>query len=618
VNITVRNQSTSTDRGFRKSQIAIEYAHRMRSELPGKSVFWVHAGTRARFEDGYRRIAQMTKMAGWDDPKVDILRLVYDWLCDESNGQWTLVVDNADDANLFFYSSLRSRTPPKSDQPTQLLSVFLPQSPNGSILLTSRNHDVGHRFADSYSSVVEVKPMDDYDALALLKKKLPSKIDREEVIQLIHALDAMPLALTQAAAYITRRAPRMSISRYLDQVRKSERDRTHLLETDLGDNRRDINASNSIIATWQISFEYIRKQTPSATRLLSLMSMFDRQAIPESLLQDRYQSDIDREAHFDDDIATLSSFSLIKTNEDGTDFEMHRLVQFSTKNWLEHNDELEKWRSIYSMLMDASFPLGEFENWTVCRALLPHAQSLLNNMPTDEQALKAWASVLYKNAWYMIETGRYFDALELDTAAVEVRKRVLGAEHAHTLDCRNDIGRVLHAQGRYEEAELVHAEVLRIRSRVLRPDHPDTLRSMHNLATTYQDQGRWDDAEKLEVQVIEARKIELGEDHAETLTSMNTLASTYWGRKQWADAEKLDVQVMKKRRLKLGEDHPDTLKSMHNLAFTWHDQGRQVEALKLMQDCVQRRRHVLGDSHPETVDSSYWLEVWELEVIPSS
>jgi hypothetical protein len=270
----------------------------------------------------------------------------------------------------------------------------------------------------------------------------------------------MPLALTQAAAYITRRARRTSILRYLDELRRSERDRARFLETDLGDNRRDVHASSSIIATWQISFEYIRKQTPSATRLLSLMSMFDRQAIPESLLHDQYRSG-DEEVRPDDDIATLSSFSLIKTNEDGTEFEMHRLVQFSTKKWLELNGEQEEWKAIYSMLMDARFPLGRYENWTVCRTMLPHAQSLKDNKPTGEQALKAWASVLYKTAWYMREMGQYSEALELNTTAVEVQKLVLGAEHAHTLDCLNNIGHILTMQGQSKSAELIHAGVLK-------------------------------------------------------------------------------------------------------------------------------------------------------------
>ena len=64
-------------------------------------MFWVHASSTARIEEGYRRIAEAANLSGWEDPKVDILRLVRAWLRDESNGRWIMIVDNADDLNQF-------------------------------------------------------------------------------------------------------------------------------------------------------------------------------------------------------------------------------------------------------------------------------------------------------------------------------------------------------------------------------------------------------------------------------------------------------------------------------------------------------------------------------------
>lgn len=89
-------------RRYRKSQIAIEHTCRVHDASPTTWTFWVHAGTQARFVQGYRRIAEATKLDGWDDPKADVLRLVRSWLCDESNGRWVMVVDNVDDADVFF------------------------------------------------------------------------------------------------------------------------------------------------------------------------------------------------------------------------------------------------------------------------------------------------------------------------------------------------------------------------------------------------------------------------------------------------------------------------------------------------------------------------------------
>ncbi|KAI9860963.1 MAG: hypothetical protein M1813_005642 [Trichoglossum hirsutum] len=589
----------------RKSQIAIEYAYQVRDESSTTWVFWVHAGTQARFEEGYRRIAETTRMEGWDNPKADVLRLVRNWLCDESNGRWVMIVDNVDDLGIFFPPPDRTQAigADKSGQAVEPLSEFLPQSPNGSILITSRSRDVAYRLTGSHTFIREVKPMDEGDALALLRKKLSFDADEHNAIELLQALDYMPLAITQAAAYIEQRAPRMTISRYLDEIRRSDYDRARLLKKDVGDSRRDGRISNSIITTWQISFEYIRKNLPTAARLLSLMSLFDRQGIPESLLHNRYQRVEDKEADFEDDIHTLTSYSLVEMSEDGNEFEMHRLVQFSTKKWLELYDELDEWKGTYVTLMDDSYPVGLHENWTVCQALFPHAQAAIPCRPTDVKLLEAWASVLFKAAWYTSEMGNYQAAQEMGLSALGVREAILGAEHPETLNSINGLGMVLGWQGKYIEAEAMHRRALEAKERVLGPEHPSTLTSMANLASTFWNQGRWKEAEELEVQVMETRKRVLGEEHPSTLNSMANLASTYRNQGRWKEAEELEVQVMETIARVLEEEHPFTLTSMANLASTYRNQGRWKEAEELDVQVMETSARVLGAEHPSTLTS---------------
>jgi hypothetical protein len=421
----------------------------VRDESSTTWVFWVHAGTPARFGEGYRRIAEATKMDGWDDPKADVLRLVRSWLCDESNGRWLMVVDNADDSSVLFPPLHRTQVVEVSNpgQAVEPLSDFLPQSPNGSILITSRSRDLAYGLTGNYANVIEVRPMDKGDALALLQKKLGCDVNKDDAGELLHSLDYMPLAITQAAAYIAQRAPRMTVSRYLDEVRRSDHDRARLLNKGIRDNRRDGRASNSIVATWHISFEHIRRKMPTAARLLSLMSYFDRQGIPASLLQSRYQRGEDGEADFEEDIHTLTSYSLVGMSVDGNEFEMHRLVQFSTKKWLELHDELEEWNERYVELMDDSYPVGEHENWTVCQALFPHAQAAVGCRPADVKAVEAWASVLFKAAWYASEMGKYKAAKEMGASALEARETALGREHPDTLNSISNLGLVLSRQG---------------------------------------------------------------------------------------------------------------------------------------------------------------------------
>ena len=568
-------------------------------------MFWVHAGTQARFEEGYRRIAEATKLDGWNNPKVNILRLVRSWLCDESNGKWVMIVDNADNPEVFFSPPRGTQTSggPHPDQGTELLAEFLPQSLNGSILITSRSRAVALRLVESPDFILEVRPMDEGDALTLLRKKLTSPVDEPPAIELLRALDFMPLAITQAAAHIVQRAPRMTLSGYLHEVRRSDHSRARLLKKDSGDIRRDGSASNSILATWYISFEYIRRKMPTAARLLSLMSLFDRQGIPERLLHGWYVGDGNEEADFEDDIYTLTTYSLIGVSADGSEFELHRLVQFSTRAWLELNRTLEQWKGIYAMLLDDRYPEGEYENWKVCQSLFPHVQAAERNQPEDEEAQKAWASVLFKAAWYASEIGQYAVAHRMGSAAFDARERLLGAEHPDTLSSLTSIGRLLDWQGKYEKAEATHKRVLEIKRRVLGKEHPSTLNSMFGVASAYRNQGRWKEAEELFLQTIEMRKKVLGEEHPDTFASISSLALTYRDQGRLKEAEELGMQVLEITKKVLGEEHPDTLVSIGNLASTYRDQGRLKEAEELDMQVLEIIKKVLGEEHPNTLIS---------------
>jgi hypothetical protein len=106
----------------------------------------VHASNADRFKQAYRDIAARVELPGRYDPKADILQLVYDWLCDVKNGQWLMVIDNADDDDVFS-SSDPDLIGHNDDRPRRAhpLASFLPQSSNGRILITSRDM-VGGKF----------------------------------------------------------------------------------------------------------------------------------------------------------------------------------------------------------------------------------------------------------------------------------------------------------------------------------------------------------------------------------------------------------------------------------------------------------------------------------------
>ena len=568
-------------------------------------MFWVHASSVARFEEGYRRIANVVKLPDCDKPEANILQLIHNWLCDETNGHWVMMIDNADDPRVLSSQpdGTKSSECNGSAQASSCLADFLPQSPNGSILITSRNRDVAHRLTGSSSNIIKVEPMDQSDALALLHKKLPNDLSTDNAVELLQALDYMPLAITQAAAYISQRAPRITISRYLDNLRRSDKDRATLLKKDVGDVRRDGRASNSIIATWQISFEHIRKERPAAARLLSLMSLFDRQGIPESLLYNHYQEGDDIEADFEEDIYTLASYSLVGTNVEGKEFEMHRLVQFSTKKWLELRDELERWKENYITIMENAFPVGRHENWATCQRLFPHAEIVLTYRPANDDYLAQWASILFNAAWYADDKGNYNTAEEMNREALEGYKKAWGVEHSDTLVCMANLAVVLRNQGKYEEAEAMNRQALDGREKILGKEHPATLTSVDNLASVLRVQGKYEEAEAMNRRALDGSEMILGKEHPDTLTSVNNLALLLLDQGKYEEAEAMNRRALDGSEMILGKEHPDTLTTVSNLASILRDQGKYEEAEAMSRRALDGREKILGKEHPATLTS---------------
>ncbi|KAF2008328.1 putative kinesin [Aaosphaeria arxii CBS 175.79] len=601
--------------GVGKSQLAIEHAYRTREQSSETWVLWAHASNAARLEQSFYDIADRVRIVGRQDSQANIFKLVHDWLCD-SKQPWLLVLDNVDDA-----SFLLEAQPASSKTAARPLREYLPHCEHGSMLITSRSKEAARKLVEQ-RDIITLGPMDEAQSLALLGKKQGVQPDKSndaelpELAELAAALEYIPLAITQAAAYIVRSAPRCSVARYLEEFRRSDGGMTSLLNHEAGHLRRDKEAKNSIIITWQISFEHLRRYKPSAAELLSLMSFFDRQGIPESLIRggqeaqrQHKESDGDDNSDgrkFENDIAALRDLCLISINTDHATFEMHSLVQLATRRWLFANGKLEQWKQVFITSLCAAFPTGKYENWAACQALFAHAKAAAGQKPEATSSLIEWATLLYRAAWYAKSKGSAAEAESLAIQSMKVRKMVLGREHEDTVWSIAMVAHAYSLSGRWDAAGKLRAQVMETSKKKLGADHPYTLTSMADLASTYRKQGRWDAAEELEVQ-------KLGADHPSTLSSMGNLASTLRNQGRWDAAEELEVQVMETSKKKLGANHPDTLTSMANLAWTWKSLERSAEAIGLLQECVHLRCQTLRAGHPDLVFSQETLAEWEAE-----
>jgi non-specific serine/threonine protein kinase/serine/threonine-protein kinase len=202
-----------------------------------------------------------------------------------------------------------------------------------------------------------------------------------------------------------------------------------------------------------------------------------------------------------------------------------------------------------------------------------------------------------------MDLGLYPEARTQLERALDLHRRVLGAENPKTLKTMSRMADLTILQGKYSEAEALLTKTLAIQRHVLGPEHPDELSSMNSLAHAYEREGEYARAEPLFVQTLEIRRRVLGPEHRDTLTSMNDLAVTFAEQGKYAQAEALFSQILNIYRRLLGSEHPDTLRSMDNLANCYNAEGKYAQAEPLYKQVTEIKRRVLGAKHPETLRS---------------
>ena len=568
-------------------------------------MFWVFASNAARVEAAYREIANTLLLPGRNESTANVIQLVAGWLANENNGRWLMIIDNMDDLD-----TLHAEVGSSEDMVS--IANMVPQSRNGAVLITSRNIDVVREMVGREQDIVRVGQMEKGEAAELLKKKLVKPLDDSEA-SLLAALDYFPLAITQAAAYINRQ-PGMSVSAYVSKLHNIA-SKTNLLEKHLPDVRRHEKAKSSILKTWWISFEQIKMERPGAAELLSFMSFFNRQGIPKFMFQ-YYASHFEGDetatsgtsTKGDDDeleehIAVLHSFSLISTTTKDDEFEMHGLVQFATRAWLNSTEQEGEYWSLYLTALAAAYPQGRYENWAMCRALLPHIQSIGEKTPSSEEHGRAWTQVLTNAGWYTWQQGLLSQARGLIELSLGKCEQLYGANDDKTLLNLDILAGVLQDQGKYEESEAMNRWALAGREEKLGEDHPGTLASVSNLASVLWYQGKYEESEAMNRRALAWREKELGEDHPSTLTSVNNLAVMLQYQGKYEESEALNRQALAGWEEKLGEDHPSTLASVSNLASVLRYQGKYEESEALNRRVLVGREEKLGEDHPYTLTS---------------
>jgi tetratricopeptide (TPR) repeat protein len=585
----------------RKSQIAIEYAYQFREQHPKAHVLWVYAANETRFVQAYRETAQNLRLPGCDDPQVNVCKVVCKWLNDTEDVPWLMVLDNADQTANFL--SVEGETTAEISTISTYMASYLPSKFNHSqfLLVTTRIRDIGEHLSRG-QPCVNVGPFSAQEARDLLQAKLRALGDcsTPAMDTLVEILGRIPLAITQAAAFINRN--KISVQEYVRELDLDKQNFMQYLSKDLQDPRRELGFPNSIFRTWKLSFDQIQTDSPRAAEILSLMAMLDGQKIPVDLVR----KDDERRVDFQTVIGTLDGYSMINKEVGGRTCTIHPLVQLSVQYILEESGQTVFYTGQAIQLIADRFPVGEHENKAVCESLLPHAQAVLRLDTKSDATVASRARLLFNVGWFEWRQGRYNSAHQNVLAAHEIWQRISGSE-TDTIRSLDLLALVLRFRGKYEAAEEMNRRALSGYEKVLGVEHPNTLTSVGSLALALRDQGKYEAAEGMYRRALTGYEKVLGVEHPHTLTSVGGLASVLQGQGKHEAVEEMYRRALTGYEKVLGVEHPHTLTSVGNLASVLQDQGKYEAAEEMYRRALTGREKVLGLEHPRTLNSVFNL-----------
>ena len=557
--------------GVGKTQLALEYVYRHAAAY--EIVWWIRSEEASTCAADFVALAAELPLPAAAVAEQDLaIAAARRWL--EQHDTWLLVFDNA-------------------PEPAAVRDYF-PRGGGGHIIVTSRYMTWQGTATEFPVEVFDRQESVDY-VLATTQQE-----DQASASALAEALGDLPLALAQAAAYVS--AAKVSLSKYVAifQNKREELWKDEAAPADYGE---------TVATTWAVAMQKLTQEAQAAVAILNLCAFLAPDAIPRSLLTDHTKA-------LPEELATLAAnplllnravialrrYALLDATADT--LTVHRLVQAVTRDRLDEAARA-KWTKAALQGVRAAFPSESSSpaNWPMYERLVPHALAAANHAAPYDALAVAPAGLLNKTGVYWAARGQLDDAARVLSQALAATQRAVGAEHPDTLASMNNLANVYSEQGHYDQAQPLYEQALAATQRAVGAEHPDTLISMNNLANVYSVQRHYDQARTLHEQALAVRQRVSGAEHPETLASMANLANVYLDQGHYNQAQPLHEQALAARQRVLGAEHPDTLLSMNNLANVYLGQGHYDQAQSLYEQALAARQRVLGAEHPDTLVS---------------
>ncbi|MFJ5967778.1 tetratricopeptide repeat protein, partial [Streptomyces sp. NPDC093060] len=483
---TVHGQVLAGMGGVGKTQLAADYARTAWRAGELDLLVWITASNATAAASGYAQAA--VEILGADPADREAAaRAFLAWLEPKANAapcRWLVVLDDVTD-------------------PADLNGLWPPAGPHSRTLVTTRRQD-----AALAGRLIKVGLFTEAESLAYLTATLGARSRHEpdeQLTALAEDLGHLPLALSQAAAYLIDAG--IGAAAY----RRRLADRSASL-ADAAPEVLPDGQTQSAAAAWSLSVERADTLRPVglARPMLQLAAFLSPNGIPETVLTSapalahltRHRAEdgsqaTPQNAPWSDEqdrtsvsvtadeavgaLRALHRLSLID-HTPATPHQairVHQLIQRATRDTLTPDQHDQLARTAADALATA-WPAIERDT-ELAQALRANATTLTR---TAEDALHQPTThrVLYRAGRSLGEAGQVIAATSHFHQLTEITGHRLGPDHPDTLTARSSLAWWRGEAGDAAGAAAAFEQLLADRMRVLGEDHPDTLTARNNLA----------------------------------------------------------------------------------------------------------------------------------------
>jgi tetratricopeptide (TPR) repeat protein len=527
------------------------------------------------------------------------------------------------------------------DDPKTNFSRYIPNSPQVSVVLTTRLSDAGKYASHDLQNLNEkhflrLTGLDEDSAVTLvLKASEVQKRDFESIQQARHIADVLdhhPLALVVASSLIQNTT--YSLGEYAKALE------TRFTQSELLNTESEQATYRKVSATFEVSAETLMNlaktdsSAHNALALLDILGFFHHQGVSEDIFVRAWDYAEHVSLHSQDEDwpsarltawhvaqsqylafhgtpeekkwglrtcrAHLIKLSLVSIDATGCVVSLHPLVQTWARVRLHR--PVEAWTAAASILSLSTDGYLAWRSFTP--SLVKDMESCFVFRPSSSMMIQP--SLETCRIWYVFAWQMY---LELSPGATELCRRIVeelsGSREGEYLLLRSQhlLGTLCSVNRQIPQAIQILEHVVKVREK-LADDHPDRLASQHALAGAYEADGQISRAIEILEHVVKVRE-KLGDDHPHRLGSQHELAYAYKADGQISRAIEILEHVVNVEE-KLADDHPDRLASQHALAGAYEADGQISRAIEILEHVVKVREK-LADDHPDRLASQHEL-----------